>query len=691
MTNTAGYRVGIDVGGTFTDLICVTPAGDVILDKTPTTRGDESQGVMNGIDKLAKRLGLERNQFCAQLDIFVHGTTTGDNTMIEMNGAPTGLLVTAGHRDEIEMRRDYKEQIWDPTYPAPPAIAQRRARIPIAERLNFQGEVLLPLDEDAVRSGVHRLRRLGVKSIAVMFLFSYVNPQHELRAKEIILHEFPEVESITLSHQVMSRGPEYERTSTTLVNAYIAPRIAKYVNELRARLEDAGYRGELLIMQSTGGVMHPDYVSKRAVSVLGSGPTGGVMGAAFSAQRVGIKDFVCADMGGTSYDLSLVRNGVPEIKTDWNWHYRYYIGLPMVDVQSVGAGGGSIAHVQQGLLRVGPESAGATPGPACYGRGGTRATVADADLVLGFTPQQGFAGGTMTLDLEAAIKAIENDVAKPLGMSVIEAAWGIARIVNANMANATRRVLSAHSIVPSSLSLIAYGGNGGVHGWAIAQELGMKRFLVPKAAPAFSALGVLMADYKVDLVRAHIASMNVVQVEKLTQLMQEMLDEMQRDLVEPTGLTADKIQSQLFVQMAYHGQSFDLSVPCPEGEKLASTDLNALSVRFHALHKASRGFGFPDQVPTVRGVRLVAQGFTPKPGKAAVLGEITMPTQAIKGERNVYFGGGFVATPLYDGPKLAAGIEIVGPALIEEPFTVVVVPPTAKAVLDEQGNYVITL
>jgi N-methylhydantoinase A len=398
----AGYRVGIDVGGTFTDLICVTPTGDVVFDKAPTTPEDESQGVMQGLRQISERFGLSLGDFCKQLEIVVHGTTTADNTMIQMKGSPTGLLVTEGHRDEIEMRRDFKESIWDPTYPPPPAIARRRARIPIPERIDHDGAVRLPLDEAAVRRGVRRLAKLGVKSIAVVFLFSFRNPAHERRAAEIIREEYPGVEQITLSHEVMPRGPEYERTSTTLVNAYVAPRITRYIDHLQEQLAAAGYTGKLLIMQSTGGVMPPEYVARRAVAVLASGPTGGVMGAAYAAGRVGISDFVAADMGGTSFDVCLVRNGAPEIKTDWNWHYRYYIGLPMVDVQSVGAGGGSIARVEQGALLVGPESAGAVPGPVCYGRGGTRPTVADADAVLGYLPREGFAGGRMTLDVEAA-------------------------------------------------------------------------------------------------------------------------------------------------------------------------------------------------------------------------------------------------------------------------------------------------
>ncbi len=685
-----GYRVGVDVGGTFTDLLCVTPAGEVVVDKTPSTLDDQSTGVMTGLEQLAARFGLPLDELCRQLDIVVHGTTTADNTMIEMNGANTGLLVTEGHRDEIEMRRVHKEEIWDPTYPAPPAIARRRARIPIPERLSFEGEVLLPLDEEAVRAGVRRLRKLGVESIAIMFLFSFVNPQHERRAAEIVREEFPDVANISMSHDVMPRGPEFERVSTTLVNAYVAPRIASYVGNLQEKLRRAGYAGQLLIMQSTGGVMPPEYVAKRAVSLLASGPTGGVMGATLAAAQGGIGDFVAVDMGGTSFDVCLVRHGRPEIKTDWNWRYRYYIGLPMVDVQSVGAGGGSIARVRQGALLVGPESAGSTPGPVSYGRGGVLPTVTDADAVLGYLPADGFAAGRMQLDVEAARGAIGREVAEPLGIDVIEAAWGIERIVNANMANATRRVLASHGADSRELALIAYGGNGAVHAWAIAQELGIDRVYVPKAAPAFSALGVLVADYVVDLVRSYVTPLSQVDIPRLRTLMHELDDEISKEL-EPTGLSASQVERTLSAQMCYPGQNFDMSVPVPEGQNLSDADLLDVAERFHDQHEQERGFSFRSQQPLVRGVRIIARGTTPKPDHLAEMGTVTDPAAARIGTRPAHFEGGFVDTPVIDGSQLGPGAVIPGPALVQEPFTVVVIPPGATATLDATGTYELVL
>jgi N-methylhydantoinase A len=511
-----------------------------------------------------------------------------------------------------------------------------------------------------------------------MYLFSYVNPDHEQRTREIIREEFPDVDHISLSHEVMPKGPEFERVSTTLVNAYVAPRIARYVGHLEEQLRAAGYRHQLLVMLSTGGVMPPDYVARRAVSVLASGPTGGVLGSVQAARLAGAEDFVATDMGGTSYDLCLVRGGEPEIKTEWNWRYRYYIGMPMVDVQSVGAGGGSIARVRQGALLVGPESAGSAPGPACYSRGGDRPTVTDADAVLGYLPTEGFADGRMALDVDAARAAIERDVATPLGVDVVEAAWGIERIVNANMANATRRVLAGYGADPRELAMIAYGGNGPVHAWAIARELGMGRVLIPRTAPGFSALGLLVADYAVDIQKSDVVPLSQVDVGRLRGLLAELADEADKELA-PAGLPAEAVDQQLFVQMAYPGQNFDMSVPCPadlSNESLTDTD---------------RGFAFRNQQPVVRGVRLVGRGRTEKPDHLGEVGTVTDAASAVIGSRDAYFDDGFVACPVIDGARLGPGAVVEGPALVQEPFTVLVVPPGARATLGQHASYELDL
>ncbi len=512
-----------------------------------------------------------------------------------------------------------------------------------------------------------------------------MNPDHENRAREILLDEYPDVDHVSVSHEVLPKASEFERTSTTLVNAYNAPKLARYLERLADALRTAGYGGQLVIMQATGGVMTSDYVAQRAVTLLGSGPAGGVLGAARAAAMAGVRDFVSVDMGGTSYDVGLVRDGHPEIATFWNWRHRYYVDIPMVDVTAVGAGGGSIATVTAGALLVGPESAGALPGPACYGRGGERATVTDADLVLGYLPADGFAGGRMTLDVDAARAAVDRDVAKPLGIDLTTAAWGVVRTVNATMADAVRRVLATKGVDPRELSLVAFGGNGPVHAWAQADELGIDRVLVPRTAPAFSALGLLVADYVVDLSRAYVSPLADADPLQMQRYLDELADEGAKELA-PAGLDSDRIAVERYAGLCYPGQNFDLQVPVPPGD----VNLTTLANAFHDLHERDRGYAFRSAQPQLRQVRVVTTGPTDKPEQPANVGNSNAES-AVKGRRSAYFGdaasGGFLDATVYDGPALAAGSRIAGPALVEEPFTVVVVGPGQSLTLDEHGTY----
>src|SRR5213594_318064 len=576
------YRIGVDVGGTFTDLVLVGPNGRLVLDKHPTTPHDQSVGVLGGIALLAARVGLTRDALLATTDLVVHGTTTADNTMIEMSGATTGLVTSEGHRDEIEIRRGYKEDIWDPALPPPPPICPRRRRYGVPERLDFEGHVIVPLDEEAVRRACRRMKLQGVDSLAVVLLFSFVNPAHERRVRAIAAEELPGV-MVSLSHEVMPSAPEFERTSTTLVNAYVGPKIGRYLSRLDERLRAAGFAGELLIMQSNGGVMPGGYVAEKAVAVMGSGPAGGVNGAIAVAGPAGITDFISVDMGGTSYDVCLVRGGTPEVKAGWNWHHRYLIGLPMVDVQSVGAGGGSIARVVSGTLKVGPESAGAVPGPVCYGRGGVEPTVTDANLVLGYLSPERFSDGQMRLDVERAHAALRERVAVPLGISVLEAAEGIFRLVNANMANAVRKVSAARGIDPRPLTLVVFGGNGPLHAGIQAKELGIGRIFVPKLAPAFSALGLLLTDHLIDAQRSYISPIGRVDLERVNRLFSEMETAARAAL--SNGRRGRRLRFVRMAALCYPGRTFDMPVVLPmRGRDVTARALAETVERFHRLH-----------------------------------------------------------------------------------------------------------
>jgi N-methylhydantoinase A len=699
-----GYRIGIDVGGTFTDFLVVEPDGRFDLWKHRTTPEDQSIGVMDGIGEIADKRGLTLKEFLAKTDLIIHGTTTADNTMIELTGAKTGMLTTKGHRDEIELRRGFKENIWDPSAPAPPQLVPRRYRLTLNERLDFTGNAMIPLDEDEVRAQVRRLKAAGVQSIAVVLLFSFVNPDHENRAREIIREEYPEVELVAVSHEVHPAAPEFERASTTVVNAYIGPRVERYLRRLIASLGDNGFAHPLLVMQSSGGIAAAESVAKRPISVLASGPAGGVMGACRVAANAGVSDFISVDMGGTSYDVCLVIGGEPTIKSFWNWVHRYLISLPMVDVVSIGAGGGSIARVKAGGLQIGPESAGGDPGPISYGRGGTEPTVTDANLVLGYLNPDNFAGGTLVLKTDGVAEAIEDQIGGPLGMDAVNAAWGIYRLTNANMNQAIVRVSAERGHDPRTFALVVFGGNGAVHALAQADEMGIDRVVIPKTAPAFSALGLLVADYLVDKVRATLVTASGVDPNKLEKIYTEIESEhdaQEADQLErvyaalqeeadeelwKAGVPTKRFQHMRFAQCRYPGQTWDIDVPV--AGSVEPKTIGKIADRFHRMHLEEHTYERREEDVQISALRVRSRAVLKKPELPKIPGSTAKPKAS--SYRQAFFGAGFVRTAIYDGPSLRAGQAVKGPAIIEEPFTTIVVPPKWNVKLDKLGNYLAT-
>jgi N-methylhydantoinase A len=675
-------RIGLDVGGTFTDCVLLSPDGSFVLEKTPTTPADQSEGVLAGIARLAEAAGFaDSSLLLAATTSIVHGTTTGDNTMIQMSGAPTGLLVTAGFRDEIEFRRCYKEDIWDPAYPAPEPIARRRVRLEIPERMTAEGDIETPLDEAAVRHATRRLRTLGVTSIAVAFLHSYLNPAHERRARELILEEFPDVELISLSHEVYPKPPEFERTSTTLVNAYVGPPIVRYLDRLQARLQDSGYTQELLIATSAGGVATPAVIGSRAVATIGSGPTGGVVAAARAATAAGLDDVVSVDMGGTSYDVCLIRDGRPELRSDWNWRHRYCIALPMVDIASIGAGGGSIASVDDGILHVGPESAGSQPGPVCYGRGGTRPAVTDADLVLGRLDPGAFWGGRLRLDEAAARRALE---ALGAGLDAEGTAAAVVALVDAHMTDAVRRVLSLAGADPRRLDLVAFGGMGAVHATTQAAALGMQRVLVPRAAPGFSALGLLTADHVVDAMRTLVSPWEQVDTARLDALAND-LESAARAELSAAGVPEARLRFEWMLNLVYPGQTFDRGMPLLRraGAPIDMDDVKAAVEEFHRRNEAARLIEARAQEPTVRGLRLIATGVVDRPEPLVLAGA---PLPEPVATRRLFVSDQWTDAPVYDAAQLAPGPELAGPAIVQSRFTTLVLRPDDRARVLTNGD-----
>ncbi len=617
-----GFRVGVDVGGTFTDLICVTPSGEIVLDKTPTTLDDQSTGVMNGLEQLAERFGIELDAFCRDLDILVHGTTTADNTMIEMNGAPTGLLVTEGHRDEIELRRCHKEEIWDPelsgpdpdrapagAHPDPRAHELRRQRAPRARRGRGaprraapeearrafdRGDVPLLVRESRARAAHARDRAGRVPRRRAHLALARGHAarsrvraglddagQRVRRAAHRHVHAEPAGQAAPgrVSRPAPDHAVDRRRHAPRL---RLAPRGHAARERPDRRRHGRDRRGPQPPASATSSRSTWAAPASTSASCATGGPRSRPTGTGATATTSGCRWSTCRASARAA-------------------------------VRSPGCARARCSSV--------PESAGSSPGPACYGRGGTRPSVTDADAVLGYLPVDGFAGGRMHLDVAAARTAITQHVAEPLGIDVTDAAWGIERIVNSNMANATRKVLAGHGADPRDLSLIAFGGNGAVHAAAIARELGVDRIIVPKAAPAFSALGVLVADYVVDLVRSYVTPLSQVDLGRVRDLLTDLLQEVDKEL-DPTGVAAADVERDLFAQMCYPGQNFDMSVPVPEGVTLDEPGLLDLAERFHDQHEAERGFCFRSQQPLMRGVRVIARGTTPKPDHLAETGTL---------------------------------------------------------------------
>ena len=687
-----GYRVGIDIGGTFTDFAQLV-GSEVVLHKNLSTPQDRSVGVMSGLERLAQMAGIRLSDFLGQCDAIVHATTVADNTLIEMNGALTGLITTEGFRDEIEYRRGFKEDIWDVRLAPPQQITPRRRRLTVPERILADGSVYKPLDEDAVRECCRRLRKQNVESVAISLIFSFVNPAHERRVAQIVAQEMPGVHICT-SHEVLPRAPEYDRTSTTVVNAYVAPRVTSYLEKLVARLKQAGYKNRLMVMQASGGVMTREYIEGSPVRVLASGPAGGVIGSAHVGASKGYPNLLCVDMGGTSYDMSVVLDGAAPAGAGWNLHHRYVVGVPMVKVETLGAGGGSICHVNNGALQVGPASAGAEPGPICYGRGGSQPTVTDALLMLGIlSVDSDFAGGSFSLCRGGVAEAFQH-IGDQLGYSAEEAAFDCWRVVNANMSQAVRRTTAGKGIDPKEMVMLAYGGNGPVFAAIQADDLGIGKVLVPKASPAFSALGTLAAKPSIDEERSCICPSSQLDLRKLQALWQE-LDQRAGKYFAEAGFSRDEVTAKYQMNMRYPGQNWSLTfdIRINKGLQDLSFVTDAIGpdalAAFNDRHMEEFGHVREGELPEITGVRLVSYVDTPAPRVGRGFGAPTVAARAAR-TRRANLGGGYQATDVFLGSDLRPGHEVVGPAIIEETFTTIVVYPGWKAHVDDAGDYELT-
>lgn len=683
-----GYRVGIDIGGTFTDGAVVGPGGAIGIFKDRSTPSDPSVGVFNVLRKAAANYDLLPAEFLGQIDLLVLGTTVATNTMLQHNGAATGLITTKGFRDSLEMRRGFKPDIWDLSPQRPPVIVPRRRRLGVKQRMNYRGEVVTPLDEKDARRVIRKLRATGVQSIAVCLLFAYINDAHERRIRELIAEEFPGA-YVSISSEVLRQVREYERSSTTVVNSYVGPAVKRYLAHLRAGLAKEGLKNEFLVMQSNGGMMTIAFASQHAVNAVLSGPSAGAIGGMFWARTLNDPNLVVVDMGGTSFDVTLIDHGRYEMTTEGEVG-GYRVALPVIDIHTIGAGGGSIAHIDQGgLLRVGPRSAGATPGPVCYGQGGTEPTVTDANLVLGYLSAEYFLGGEMPLDKEAAVRAVKERVADPLGLDSVTAAHGIYKLTNANMADAIRVMSIQKGHDPRSFALVAAGGAGPAHAARLAQMVGLPRVIVPKSASVFCALGMLESDLKHDYVYTFWDFMSKLDLNRLN-VEFERLEAEGRAALMAEGTAPENILIERSMDMRYVGQHHEVTIPIPDG-RLTSASLPEIARRFHETHQ--RLFMYHEaeaDIETIN-VRLMAIGVVPKPEIAKIAADGDNPARALKGTRPVYFEecGGFTTTPVFDGGKITPGMRMPGPAIVEEVTTTTVLIPNWQARVDVFGNLIL--
>jgi N-methylhydantoinase A len=671
------FRIGIDVGGTFTDLVAIDPAGVTTLAKVPSTPEDPSLGVLDGLTQLAERLGLGRAALLGETDRIVHGTTVATNALLEHKGARTGLLTTEGHRDVIEMREGLKDDRYNLRMPPPEQLVPRRRRLPVRERLRADGRVETPLDPQSLDAAIAVLQREQVEAVAVCYLHAWRDSRHELATRDALSRALPDA-YVSLSSAVLPQIKEFERVSTTIVNAYVGPVLSRYLARLETRLAEAGYRGPTLIIQSHGGVAPIAESGRLAAGGVLSGPAGGVAGSVYAARLRGEQNLIPFDMGGTSTDICLVVDGTAALVMDRRIG-GHRIALNSLDIASIGAGGGSIARVDAGgILHVGPDSAGAVPGPACYGQGGDEATVTDANLVLGYLDPANFLGGSRRLDGAAAERAVDR-VAAALGIERLAAARGIHRIINTTMAEGVRLVSVRRGVDPRRFALFAFGGAAGLHATEIARQLGLARIIVPRVAAVLSAWGMLATDLRFEVARTHIGDARVLDGAAVKRLFDEMAAD---GLARLRASFAGPARTTRSVDMRYGEQVFEITVPLDDVDWAVADPLPQIVERFHLRHEALYTYSLPDQDTVLVNARVTVSGILEELPQERSLP--AAPPAPPRSERRIYLDD-WVAAPVYAFDALAPTQTIAGPAIVESAMTTVLLRPGDAATVTPQG------
>ena len=671
------WRVGIDVGGTFTDLFAwEEETKQSVAAKVLTTKHDRALGVLQVIEQA--QLPVE------QIATLIHGSTTATNALIERSYPPAAMVTTEGFRDTIEIGRQRRQHLYDPYQTKPKPIIPRRHRLTVPERISAQGEVLVPLAEDAARKVAERIAELELGSVAVAFTNAYVNPSHEQRMGEILTQRLPQV-YIALSSDTRPKFRELGRFVTTAIRAVLLPVMSAYFERLEARLRERGFKGSVFIIKSNGGMMGVELAKQRPEELIESGPAGGVAYASYLSARSGFARVIHTDMGGTSFDASIVEDGQGLITHEYELEWEVPLITPMLDIRSVGAGGGSIAWVDQGgSLRVGPQSAGAEPGPACYGRGGRAATVSDANLLLGRLEPT--LGGKFTLDRQAAEEAV-SQVASQVGLDMLRAAEGIIHITCENMAQAIKMVLIDRGRDPRDFVLISFGGAGPMHACFIARSLNIPQVVVPAYAGVASAFGATAMDIRHDLETFFYSPVAGVDLARLN-LLYDRLEEQGRALLAREALAWERVSVSRSAQMRYIGQSYEVETPVPLGP-LSAVSLPQIVQSFHQAHEREYGMASEQFAPAFVSLGVTVVGHNPEPPTVETSTATGLDPR--KGERRVYFAGQWLLTPVYNGQLLTQGFTLRGPAIVEYTHSCAVLPPDTTAVVDQLDNLVISV
>jgi N-methylhydantoinase A len=679
------YRLGVDSGGTFTDVVLFNEdSGKLSITKTPSTPANPSIGVHNGIEKILRTEKADPKDISS----LIHGTTVATNTLLEYKGAKTALLLTRGFKDILSIVRQDRPKMYDYFEQRPAPLIPRELRFEVGERILYNGEILELLNESDVQQAISAIKDMGITTVAVCLLHSYVNPKHELHIKELFRKRYPEA-TVSLSCEILPEIREYERMSTTTINAYVMPIIERYLGDLVSRLTSGGLDVSLNVMQSNGGIMPSSATGQKSVATILSGPAGGVLGSHWIAKLAGLENIITIDMGGTSADISLIASGKYHI-TKESEIGGHAIKIPMIDINTIGAGGGSIAWIDTGgLLRVGPQSAGASPGPACYGIGGVEPTVTDANLVLGRLNPHFYVGGEMPLDVELAKEAVKTQVANPLGLSLEEAAEGILEVVNANMTRGIRRVSVERGHDLRHFCMFAFGGGGPLHAADLASGLNIPKILIPISPGVNSAVGLLIADFRYDYSKTFLTELSSVSLQDLNR---------QYGTLEDLGLRqmlGEKIKRENIIfnrsaDMRYAGQGYEIEIPVPQGE-LGIEQINEIKRAFHDTHASLYGYRQDDAELEFVYLRLAVVGTVKKPGfyKEPLSGEDASP--AFKETRKVFIGGTYIDTPVYDRTLLRPNNRLEGPAVVEQLDSTTLLKSGQTAKVDEYFNLIIDI